>query len=47
MRQDAFRKYLRENNLELFWTLLGEKQLIGGWGRNGLGWLQVLINGGA
>lgn len=41
VRQDAFRKYMKENDLELFWTLLGEKQLIGDWSRNSLGWLEV------
>src|SRR5262249_47361460 len=41
VRQEAFMKYLAENGLELFWTVLGEKQLVGGWSRNESGWLQV------
>jgi hypothetical protein len=43
MRPDALKKYLAENELELFWTLLGEKQLIGGHTAHldNSGWLQV------
>ena len=41
MRRDAFEQFLVDNGLELFWTVLGEKQLIGGGGHaNESGWLQ-------
>jgi len=30
VERDAFLKFLREQNLSVFWTLIGEKQLIGG-----------------
>jgi len=30
VERDAFLKFLREQNLSVFWTLFGEKQLIGG-----------------
>ena len=35
--------YLADNDLDLVWTLLGEKQLLGGWSdeRQSIGWLQV------
>jgi hypothetical protein len=41
VRQDAFREYLDQNDLELFWTVLGEKRLTGGWERNGFGWIEI------
>lgn len=40
VRRDALQKYLADNDLELFWTLLGEKQLIGG-DRNVSGRLEI------
>jgi hypothetical protein len=41
VRQDALEKYLAENNLEVFWTVMGEKQLVGSWSRNEAGWLEI------
>lgn len=40
VRQDALKQYLAANGLELFWTLLGEKQIIGGAAQGNAGWLQ-------
>lgn len=41
VRQDALQEYLTDNGLELFWTVLGEKILIGGNSGGHGGWLQV------
>jgi hypothetical protein len=41
VRQDALKRYLADNGLELFWTLLGEKRLIGGNSRSEFGWLEL------
>lgn len=41
VRWDAFKRYLEENELNLCWSLLGEKGLIGGGGSEATGWLQV------
>jgi hypothetical protein len=41
MRQDALQAYLADNGFELFWTVLGEKILIGGNSGGQGGWLQV------
>ena len=30
LRKDILEKYLLENGLELFWVVLGEKQIVGG-----------------
>lgn len=30
VRKDSFLKFLRDNNLKIVWTILGEKQVIGG-----------------
>ena len=41
IRRDALEQFLSDNGLELFWTVLGEKQLIGGGLPNEFGWLQI------
>ena len=41
VRREQFLQFLESNGLELFWTLLGEKQRIGGDNPNELGWLQT------
>ena len=37
----ALQRFLEANELTLFWTVCGEKQLIGGNDRTNLGWMQV------
>jgi hypothetical protein len=42
VRTESILRYLSENGLELFWTVLGEKQMIGGgYDSSHLGWLEV------
>jgi hypothetical protein len=41
VRRDALKQYLADNGLALFWTLLGEKELIGGGSVNQSGWLRI------
>jgi hypothetical protein len=41
VRREALQQYLDDNSVDLCWTLLGEKQLIGGGARGSAGWLQV------
>jgi len=31
IKKDNLLKYMRENNLQIIWTVLGEKNIIGGW----------------
>jgi hypothetical protein len=41
VRKDALQQYLTDNGLELFWTVTGEKQLVGGDSRDNSGWLHI------
>lgn len=40
IRKEAFTDFLKENKLEIFWTVLGEKRIIGGFYPR-VGWIEI------